>query len=109
MKLTPLGKALCALIIVGGAGSVVWNTGARHWVQQKVKPEANTAGGSATAATTSTSLISSAMASTGFAKAAPLGSAAHPLKVSIVSFHGYAPALVANGNSLTTQPGSLYD
>jgi hypothetical protein len=28
------------------------------------------------------------------------------LKVSIVSFHGYAPALVANGNSLSTQPGS---
>jgi NitT/TauT family transport system substrate-binding protein len=31
-----------------------------------------------------------------------------PLKVSLVSFHGYAPALVANGNSLTTQPGSAY-
>ena len=30
------------------------------------------------------------------------------LKVSLVSFHGYAPALVANGNSLTTQPGSIY-
>jgi hypothetical protein len=39
---------------------------------------------------------------------APLGSAANPLKVSLVSFHGYAPALVANGNDLNTQPGSLY-
>ena len=38
-----------------------------------------------------------------------LGSAGNPLKVSIVSFHGYAPALVANGNSLTTQPGSLFE
>jgi NitT/TauT family transport system substrate-binding protein len=26
----------------------------------------------------------------------------------LVSFHGYAPAILANGSSLTTQPGSLY-
>lgn len=31
------------------------------------------------------------------------------LTVSLVSFHGYAPALVANGNALTTQSGSIYD
>lgn len=31
------------------------------------------------------------------------------LNVSLVSFHGYAPALVANGGSLTTKPGSIYD
>ena len=30
------------------------------------------------------------------------------MRVSIVSFHGYAPALVANGNSLTTQANSIY-
>ena len=30
------------------------------------------------------------------------------MKVSLVSFHGYAPALVANGNSLTTKAGSAY-
>jgi NitT/TauT family transport system substrate-binding protein len=30
------------------------------------------------------------------------------LSVSIVSFHGYAPGLVANGGKLTTQPGSIY-
>ena len=38
-----------------------------------------------------------------------LGTSSNPLKVSIVSFHGYAPALVANGNSLTTQPGSIFE
>jgi outer membrane protein OmpA-like peptidoglycan-associated protein len=38
-----------------------------------------------------------------------LGTAGNPLKVSIVSFHGYAPALVANGNSLVTRPGALFD
>ncbi|HMV65624.1 MAG TPA: phosphate ABC transporter substrate-binding/OmpA family protein, partial [Myxococcota bacterium] len=37
------------------------------------------------------------------------GTAANPLKVSIVSWHGYAPALVANGGSLTTQKGSIFD
>lgn len=30
------------------------------------------------------------------------------LSVSIVSFHGYAPGIVANGGKLTTQPGSIY-
>ena len=38
----------------------------------------------------------------------PLGSPGNPLRVSLVSFHGYAPALVANGNSLKTQPGSIF-
>ncbi|NCG21064.1 MAG: OmpA family protein [Rhodobacterales bacterium] len=38
-----------------------------------------------------------------------LGSDSNPLKISIVSFHGYAPALVANGASLTTQVGSIFD
>jgi NitT/TauT family transport system substrate-binding protein len=40
-------------------------------------------------------------------KAAPASE--NNLTVSIVSFHGYAPALVANGGSLTTQPGSIYN
>jgi len=38
----------------------------------------------------------------------PLGTEGNPIKMSIVSFTGYAPALVANGDSLTTQPGSIY-
>jgi NitT/TauT family transport system substrate-binding protein len=39
----------------------------------------------------------------------PLGGAGNPLKVSIVSWHGYAPALVANGGALKTQKGSIFD
>lgn len=39
----------------------------------------------------------------------PLGGAGNPLKVSIVSWHGYAPALVANGGDLKTQKGSTFD
>jgi len=38
-----------------------------------------------------------------------VGTKKNPLKVSIESFHGYAPALVANGNSLKTKTGSIYD
>lgn len=41
--------------------------------------------------------------------AGKLGSAGNPLKVSIVSFHGYGPALIANGGSLKTTGGSIYD
>jgi NitT/TauT family transport system substrate-binding protein len=34
---------------------------------------------------------------------------ANDLTVSLVSFHGYAPAIVANGGSFTTVKGSIYD
>lgn len=38
-----------------------------------------------------------------------LGSAGNPLKIGLNSFHGWGPAIVANGSSLKTQPGSIYD
>lgn len=37
-----------------------------------------------------------------------LGSDSNPLKVSLVSFHGYGPGILANGSSLTTKAGSIY-
>lgn len=40
---------------------------------------------------------------------ASVTSSSDKLAVSLVSFHGYAPALLANGNSLKTQSGSIYD
>src|SRR3989304_8537653 len=43
------------------------------------------------------------------AEFASVGTLEHPLTVCLVSFHGYAPALLANGKSLTTQPNSIYD
>jgi len=46
--------------------------------------------------------------SVGGGESSQVGTASSPLKVSLVSFHGYAPALYANGNSLTTQPGSIF-
>ena len=41
--------------------------------------------------------------------AAPVKVSSDALNVSIVSFHGYAPGLVANGGALKTQAGSIYD
>lgn len=95
-QLTPLAKGLLSLIVLGAAGSLAWNFGLKDrfggW----------DSGSSAVPkpAETETKSVPD--------KNAPLGSAGNPLRVSLVSFHGYAPALVANGNSLTTQPGSLY-
>ena len=102
-KLTSLSKGLITLAIIGGTVAVGWHLGLREIVQsfgaQSGVPPI--AGGGA--------------ASSGNAANAPrgprsgeLGSAGNPLRVSIVSFHGYAPALVANGKSLTTTPGSIY-
>ena len=109
---TGLTKAFIGLIIVGLIGSLAWNYyGKELWDKYKAPAAATVAGGTKTAAATN--------ATTGGGAAPPaqsplaggkgrLGTAANPLKVSLVSFHGYAPALVANGNSLTTKPESIF-
>ena len=100
IKLTPFAKLLIGAIVLVGSGSVLWN----------LYKHRKTEGGDtvATAQTNGSASTSSAGAATGKGNG-DIGSSGNPLKVSIVSFHGYAPALVANGQSLTTQPGSLYD
>ena len=115
MQLTGLGKALIAVIVVGAAGSVLWNMGGKMWVQDKLgKTEAShevasQSSGSAPAVVAGSSGNAPAASPAAAApKGGALGSPGNPLKVSIVSFHGYAPALVANGNSLKTQPGSIF-
>ncbi len=100
IKLTPFAKLLIGAIVLVGSGSVLWN------LYKNRKPDADD--GAVAAAQTDGG--KSAAAGTNAGKGSgPLGSDGNPLKVSIVSFHGYAPALVANGQSLTTQPGSLFD
>ncbi len=101
VKLTPFAKLLIGAIVLAGAGSVLWN------LYKNRKPDSGedvaavaTKDGGSSAATTGAALGKGD---------GPLGSADNPLKVSIVSFHGYAPALVANGQSLKTQPNSLFD
>lgn len=113
--LGPLTKLLLVLIGLGALASIGWNfflkerfgrsgssdTPVAQSPQGNV-PGGGTTGTSGTAATSGTA-PKAAPAGTG-----ALGSAGRPLRVSLVSFHGYAPALVANGNSLKTQPGSIY-
>ncbi len=102
VKLTPFAKLLIGAIVLAGAGSVLWNLYKNH------KSDAGSSATTVAVSTPAAALPSTAGAPLGKGDGA-LGSAGNPLKVSIVSFHGYAPALVANGQSLKTQPGSLYD
>lgn len=101
IKLTPFAKLLIGAIVLVGSGSVLWN------LYKNRKADGGDEGAAATAQTDGGKApVAAPLPSTGDG---PLGSSGNPLKVSIVSFHGYAPALVANGQSLKTQSGSLFD
>ena len=96
-QMTPLAKGLVSVIVIGIAASAAWNFG--------LKERFSKSAGAVTGKETAKSV--KAVSPPVDAKA-PLGAANNPLKVSLVSFHGYAPALVANGNSLVTRPDSIY-
>ena len=98
-KLTPLAKGLIALTILSITAAAAWQLGLKDIV---LSGDADPVTDPVTGNTTNSG------GSSGSSGSGALGSVGNPLKVSIVSFHGYAPALVANGNSLTTQAGSLF-
>lgn len=114
-RLTPLAKGLITLAILGAAGAAAWHLGLKDVIQRGAQapstPGTSTPGTpsspNAPAQTPSQTQPSSPPRRTNAGGA--LGSAGNPLKVSIVSFHGYAPALLANGKSLTTTAGSIFD
>src|SRR5512135_1403428 len=106
-QLTPLAKGLIAVIIVAAAGSAAWNLGLKERFGTGAPPASGERASPPASGADATGAPPKAQAVTA-AKNAPPASAGNVLKVSLVSFHGYAPALVANGNSLTTQPGSIY-
>lgn len=95
--LTPLAKGIIAVAIIAGAGSLAWNLALKDKF-----------GGAAAGKPAATASSSGSAAGGGGTGSGPLGGEDNPLKVSLVSFHGYAPALVANGNSLSTRSGSIY-
>lgn len=95
-------KVLLAMAVSAITCAGVWHLGLRDVVQGADLPGGDPADPNAP----NTPVAAKPAPSSG--KGA-LGSAGNPLKVSIVSWHGYAPALVANGNSLTTKKGSIYD
>lgn len=98
MKLTPFSKALIALTILAVVGAASWHLGLRDIVF-----------GNPSAATASATSGNGGGFLSAASSSEALGSKGNPITVSIVSFHGYAPALVSNGDSLLTQPGSIYD
>jgi NitT/TauT family transport system substrate-binding protein len=115
VRLTGFSKALIALAILAAAGSAAWHFGLQDLLQRgsssATPPAAATAtSGTASTATTPKPATPAAVEKPAavFSGSGPLGSTGNPLRVSLVSFHGYAPALVANGNSLKTQAGSIF-
>jgi NitT/TauT family transport system substrate-binding protein len=102
VKLTPFAKLLIGAIVLAGAGSLLWNL----YKNRKTDGDDVTVAASKDGDRGTPPNAAGAPLGKGDGV---LGSADNPLKVSIVSFHGYAPALVANGQSLKTQPGSLFD
>jgi outer membrane protein OmpA-like peptidoglycan-associated protein/ABC-type nitrate/sulfonate/bicarbonate transport system substrate-binding protein len=91
---------LIAIAIVGGTGAAAWKLGLRDMLQGGLPGREPDAQGGPVPAPQPEKAAP--------ARGGPLGTSDHPLKVSLVSFHGYAPALVANGSSLKTRPGSLF-
>ncbi len=108
----PLTKVLILLIGLGALASIGWNFFlkdrlGKEWSDTPVAQVlgAKTPEGKPPVATPAATPAATPKPAAGSGR---LGSAGNPLRVSLVSFHGYAPALVANGNSLKTQPGSIY-
>ncbi len=100
-KLTPLAKGIITLGILAAAGAAAWHLGVKDMIAGKGKGAAGPTGATGVAGGTGTT---PPPANSGDA----VGTPGNPLKVSIVSFHGYAPALVANGKNLKTQAGSIF-
>lgn len=95
MKIKAGGKFAIILLVAGIVGAGIWKSGALDEAQNKVASVANTT-------------IASVALPKGGQKVSELGTKTNPLKVSIVSFHGYAPGLLANGG-MKTQVGSIND
>jgi hypothetical protein len=98
-KLTPIAKILIAVVIVAVTAAAAWHLGLKNIV----------AGGGDEGGDGTTTVAGPAGGGGGGSASGPLGGAGNPLKVSIVSFHGYAPALLANGKALRTTSGSTFD
>ena len=109
---TSLTRGVLGVIVLGLIGSVAWNFyGKDLWEKYHEAPAAaaSAAGKSAAAGGSATSPGPKAAPAPAPAPVSgKLGTPGNPLRVSLVSFHGYAPALVANGNNLKTQPGSIF-
>ncbi len=98
-KLTNLSKGLIVLAILCGTGGTAW-----YVLSSMVAGM----GDDTDAPTPTPSDKGTADAPAPAPAGEALGVKGSPIKMSIVSFTGYAPALHANGGSLRTAPGSIY-
>ncbi len=106
MNLKSGGRFLVIAVVIGlGAWGV--NEAMNRGIIGTPKPTEAKAPGAAPTKSGGGNSVLSALG-VGNSSKGQLGSANNPLTVSLVSFHGYAPGLVANGDSLTTQAGSIY-
>ncbi|MCL1962081.1 MAG: phosphate ABC transporter substrate-binding/OmpA family protein [Desulfovibrionaceae bacterium] len=96
-RLTPFAKVLIGVIVIGGAGAVGYNLVKNNGAFSAAPVAAN-------ASTTHAS--KSAPAAQPYV--APPSKNDAMLRLGINSFHGFAPGLVANGNSLRTKPDSIF-
>lgn len=109
-KLTPLAKGLITVAILGVAGAAAWRLGLKDIVGGRAGDgQAVSAPSGVAPATDAPVPAAKPGAAPPRAVSGALGSAGNPLRVSLVSFHGYAPGLMANGNHLRTQQGSLFE
>jgi outer membrane protein OmpA-like peptidoglycan-associated protein len=101
-KLKTLPKMVIIGAVVGGIGYAVHLSG----VLNKVGGESKTENYSSTPAAPTSTKTAAVPAKTG---KGDIGSASNPLKISFLSFHGYAPGLIANGGGFDTASGSIND
>jgi NitT/TauT family transport system substrate-binding protein len=104
-KLTSTSKGLISLVIVAVTGAAAWHLGLKDLVSPQSNEDGQAQDDDRQDKYDRTNDDSPKIVST----KGTIGTKKNPLKVSIVSFHGYAPAIVANGNSLSTQKGSLFE
>ncbi len=116
-RLTPLAKGLITITILGGATAAVWHLGLKDMLagkqggaetEQTASKWPSFGGGDSDSDKSGADSMAAPIERKQGKVSGPLGSEGNPLKVSIVSFHGYAPAIVANGKSLKTQAGSIF-
>src|SRR5687768_15922965 len=94
-KLTPLAKVLIAVIIVGATAAAAWHLGLKGMFAGDGDVTADGGGGGTGGGSGGgTGGGGTGGGTGGGGGSGALGSAGNPLKVSIVSFHGYAPALL---------------
>jgi outer membrane protein OmpA-like peptidoglycan-associated protein len=99
MKLKPAGKIIIALTILAVVAALAWTLGVKDMVQGD---------GDGDDVVTTTHPDGTTTTTTRTSGKGAIGNPDNPLKVSIVSFHGYAPAILANGGALKTKPGSIF-